>query len=105
VPLVVIGVVAFFYFFVFKTGSQLQSTSHLARTGTPAEARIVSFQDTGDRYNYDHIYQATVEVHLPGSPPYRAQIRQTLTDVGDLQPGAIVTVRVDPKNHSRVAFQ
>lgn len=84
----------------------IPATIDLLRTGVPARAKIITFQDTGDIYNFDHVYQATVEVYYPrGSKPYRAQIIQPFVSAGDLGPGLLVTVRVDPKHPSHVAIK
>lgn len=73
----------------------------LQSEGIPAQARIVSFRDTGNRFNYVAEFFTVVEVELPGREPYRAEIKSS----GGYLPGALVPVRVDRKDPQNVVFQ
>lgn len=71
---------------------------NLMATGKQGEATILSMEDTGMRINDDPRLALTLEVRIPGYPPY--QIRKTLTiemiRMPQVQPGLVVAVLADP---------
>ncbi len=102
--LIVVLVIVFVYRKVFApVGAQRK----LQRTGLPAEASILDIRETG--WTVNNIYPVVklrLEVRPPGGEPYQAEV-QTLVgrlDVPQLQPGALVAVRYDPRHPSRVAL-
>jgi hypothetical protein len=71
---------------------------NLAATGKQGEATILQMEDTGMRINDDPRVALTMEIRIPGYPPY--QIRKTLTleliRMSQVQPGSVVAVLADP---------
>jgi hypothetical protein len=71
---------------------------NLAATGKQGEATILQMEDTGMRINDDPRVALTMEIRIPGYPPY--QIRKTMTleliRMSQVQPGAVVAVLADP---------
>ena len=70
----------------------------LVASGTPGEATVLQLEDTGMRINDDPRVAVTLEVRIPGYPPY--QIRKTMTlpliRMSQVQVGAVVAVLADP---------
>lgn len=75
-----------------------QKLQDLAATGVPGEATILQLEDTGMRINDDPRVAVTLEVRIPGYPPY--QVRKTMTipiiRMSQVQVGAVVGVLADP---------
>ena len=71
---------------------------NLAATGTQGEATILALQDTGMRINDDPRVAVSLEVRIPGYPPY--QISKTMTipmiRMSQVQVGAVVACLADP---------
>jgi hypothetical protein len=78
----------------------------LQKTGIPAEAKILELWDTGMTLNNDPVVWLVLEVHPKEGAPYRAKTKSPISrlDVPQFQPGAIVPVRYDPKDHQRVSL-
>lgn len=70
----------------------------LMATGIQGEATILQLEDTGMRINDDPRVAVTMEVRLPGFPPY--QVRKTMTlpliRMSQVQVGAVVACMADP---------
>lgn len=70
----------------------------LMATGKQGEATILALQDTGMRINDDPRVAISLEVRIPGYPPY--QITKTMTleliRMSQVQPGMVVAVLADP---------
>ncbi len=70
----------------------------LVASGTPGEATVLQLEDTGMRINDDPRVAVTLEVRIPGYPPY--QIRKTMTlpliRMSQVQVGSVVAVLADP---------
>lgn len=102
--LVVLLIVLFVYRKVFApVGSQRK----LQRTGLPAEATILAIRETGWTVNTIYpVVRLKLEVRPPGGRPYEAEVRTIIgrLDVPQLQPGATVAVKYDPRKPSRVAL-
>lgn len=71
---------------------------NLAATGIQGEATVLQLEDTGMRINDDPRVAVTLEVRLPGYPPY--QVRKTVTlpliRMSQVQVGAVIAVLADP---------
>jgi hypothetical protein len=71
---------------------------NLAATGIQGEATVLQLEDTGMRINDDPRVAVTLEVRLPGYPPY--QVRKTVTlpliRMSQVQVGAVIGVVADP---------
>ena len=75
-----------------------KKTQALMATGTQGEATILQLEDTGMRINDDPRVAITMEVRIPGYPPY--QVRKTMTlpliRMAQVQVGSVVGVLADP---------
>jgi hypothetical protein len=82
------------------------SAARLLRFGDAGRARVVETVQTGTLVNDQAKVRVTMLVDLPGQPPYAATTKTTLSAValGQVQSGAIVAVRVDPRNLQRVVI-
>ena len=71
---------------------------NLAATGTAGEATVLQLEDTGMRINDDPRVAVTLQVRIPGYPPY--QVRKTVTlpliRMSQVQVGAVIAVLADP---------
>ena len=109
---VVIGVfVLFTVFRVLKPMLKGQAdTRRLLQTGTPAPGRVLQVQPTGTSVTVGGHRQPEVfllvEIHPPGAQPYQAQIRTLISEfqIPQVQPGAQVEVRYDPRDPTKVAL-
>lgn len=73
----------------------------------PGTARILSLSDTGVTVGgLTMILKADAEVTVLGRPPYRAQFRLPVGrhQIGQVVPGIVVPVLVDPSNPNRIAL-
>lgn len=70
----------------------------LMATGVPGEATILQLEDTGMRINDDPRVAVTMEVRIPGYPPYMVKKTVTLPLIrmSQVQVGSIVAVMADP---------
>jgi hypothetical protein len=84
---------------IYMMRKNQQKVQNLMATGKQGEATILSMEDTGMRINDDPRLTLTLEVRIPGYPPY--QIRKTMTiemiRMPQVQPGSIVAVLADPE--------
>ncbi len=86
-------------------------TQRLLQVGTPAPAQIMSTGmggmtvTTGVHRHLQLVIQ--LQVHPPGRPPYVAQLKTLVSElqVPQLQPGAMVQVRIDPANPAKMALE
>lgn len=82
----------------------------LLKTGQPARGRILQLGHTGMSVavmGHRHIkLMLTCEVHPSFGPPYQATFEQLVSELqlGSVQPGAQVDLRVDPANPQRIAM-
>jgi hypothetical protein len=87
--------------------SGVSDAKELQRSGVAASARILEIWDTGITVNDDPVIGMRVEVSPPDGPVYPATIPKSLIsrlDIPRFQPGATVSVRIDPKNPDRLAL-
>jgi len=84
----------------------LSQAKELHGTGVPAHAKILEIADSGWTVNDDPVISFILEIYPEGQEPYRAQPKIVISRVRvpQFQPGAIVPVRIDPKNPSRVSL-
>lgn len=75
-----------------------KKVQNLMATGIQGEATILQLEDTGMRINDDPRIAVTMEVRLPGYPPY--QVRKTMNVpmicMSQVQVGLVVAVMADP---------
>ncbi|MCH9680768.1 MAG: hypothetical protein K0V04_04970 [Deltaproteobacteria bacterium] len=89
---------------------QQAETQRLLQVGTPASAQIISTRmggmtiTTGVHRHLQLIIQ--LQVHPPGRHPYNAELTTLISElqVPQLQPGAVVQVRIDPANPAKMAL-
>jgi hypothetical protein len=82
------------------------SRVRLLRAGDAGRARVVEVVPTGRAVDQAPTLRITLLIDLPGQATYAATTRATVPApmLGRVQPGAIVAVRVDPRNPQRVAL-
>ncbi|MCU0492536.1 MAG: hypothetical protein MUD01_13170 [Chloroflexaceae bacterium] len=92
-------------FFVLRYMRKV-SGGDLRTRGIPAEATILQVSDTGQTMNDNPVAQLLLQVEAPGQLPYQVSTRSLIPrlQVGMLQPGARVRVKIDPANQQRVAL-
>ena len=84
----------------------LSQAKELHTTGTLAQAKILDIADTGWTVNDNPVILFTLEVYPERKEPYHAQTRIMISrvHVPQFQPGAVVPIRIDPKNPNRVSL-
>ena len=87
-----------------RTG--ITETREVQAMGESAQATILQIVDTGMTLNNDPVVDLLLDVRRTGQSSYQARTRTPISrlDVPRFQPGAIVPVRVDPRNPNRVAL-
>ena len=73
--------------------------------GLSGQATIVRLSESGPYVNNRPTITMELDVDLPGSERYRAEAKQVVGRlvIGRLEPGAVVPVRVDAKDRSKVS--
>ena len=83
---------------IYMMRNNQKKVQNLMATGKQGEATILGMEDTGMRINDDPRLALTLEVRIPGYPPY--QIRKTMTiemiRMPQVQPGLVVACLADP---------
>ena len=84
----------------------LQQQQALLNSGTPGNATIKNFTDTGTLVNFNPQVVLDLEVAIEGKTPYEAQLTTSVPQVylGRLQPGGAIGVKVDPADPSSIAI-
>ena len=74
--------------------------------GLPATATVLQIWETGTRVNHNPVVGFLLEVHAEGLEPYRAETKALISIllIPQIQPGAVLKVKYDPKNPQRVAL-
>ncbi len=87
--------------------SGVAETKRIQESGVTARARIVEIWDTGITLNDDPVIGIRAEVTRADGTTYTATIPKSLIsrlDIPRFQPGAMVDVRIDPQDPSKVAL-
>lgn len=86
-------------------GSEKQNERILA-TGEPAQAIVLRMWETGMTINDNPQIQILLEVRPANRPPYQTQTKCMISrlKLALVQPDAVVAVRIDPQNQSKVAL-
>ncbi len=86
--------------------SSMTQAFELERNGLPAEATIVRIWDTGMTVNENPVVGFLLDVRPPSGAPWRAQTKQLVSrlELPRIQPGAVVAVRYDSADHTRVSL-
>jgi hypothetical protein len=77
-----------------------QKAQYLMASGTVGQATITAIRQTGTMVNYNPECDLDLQVTVNGSTPYPVTHRQVIAQVAlpSFQPGATVSVRVDPSD-------
>ncbi|HEV7505855.1 MAG TPA: DUF3592 domain-containing protein [Thermoanaerobaculia bacterium] len=87
--------------------SGVAETKRIQESGVAARARILEIWDTGITVNEDPVIGIKAEVTRADGTTYTATIPKSLIsrlDIPRFQPGAVVDVRIDPQDSSKVAL-
>jgi len=110
--LVVVGFAIFRVMRVFGGMSSAEAErQRLLREGIQASARVLAVQMGGMTMQvgvHRHLQlQLHLEVQPPGRPPYQAMLTTMVSElqIPQLQPGAPLTVRIDPRDASKLALE
>lgn len=78
----------------------------LLTTGEPAQAKILQYWDTGTTVNDNPLVGFLLEVYPTNRQPYQVQTQSLISrlSIGQLQPGAMVAVKIDPADQKKVVF-
>jgi hypothetical protein len=105
---IVIGSIAFsaiIAFVVLKQAGVLGPRKKVLATGTPGTAEILGVTPTGTVINeINYVCRFQLRVLLPGAAPYDVETKDTvpITAMGAIVPGAVVAVRADPSDRTKV---
>jgi len=86
--------------------SGVSDAKTLQEIGEPGEAEILKIWDTGITVNNDPVVGFLLEVRPAGKSIYQAKtkLRISRLDIPRFQPGALVSVRIDPRDRKHVAL-
>jgi hypothetical protein len=102
--LVIVGIVLWRVLMPILRGQKM--TRDLLTNGEMAQARILRLAETGMMVNNQPVADILMEVHPQNRAPYQAQARMAISmlRVAQVQPGAVVPVRFDPSDVSKVVI-
>jgi hypothetical protein len=105
-PIIVGGIGLIMLIVGWTMAARAHSAARLLRGGDAGRARVVEVVQTGKLVNGQPALRITLLVDLPGHSTYAATIRAVVPSLmlGRVQPGAIVAVRVDPRDPQRVVL-
>jgi len=97
---------AFFGCAIANKPAGLSQAKELHAIGFPASAKILDIEDTHWTVNDDPVVSFLLEIQPEGKQPYQARTKIVISrvKVAQFQPGAIVPVRIDPKDSARVSL-
>jgi hypothetical protein len=74
--------------------------------GLPATGRVLKIWETGVRVNDNPVVGFLLEIEAEGLEPYEAETRALISIlwIPRIQPGAVLPVRYDPQDPSRIAL-
>ena len=77
-----------------------QKANYLATAGQDGTATITAVRDTGMTVNDNPSIEMDLQVQVAGGAPYPVTHQQVVSRlaIGNFQPGASITVKVDPAN-------
>ena len=86
--------------------SGVTQAKELSTTGEAAQAEILKIWDTGTTINDDPVVGFLLQVRPDGKEAYQAETKLLISrvHVPQVQPGAVVPVRIDPANPQRVSL-
>ena len=82
------------------------TAQEIREIGVPAEGKVLKIWETGVRVNDNPVVGFLLEVHADGLAPYEAETKALISilSIPQIQPGAILPVKYDPKDPSRIAL-
>ena len=94
---------------VFGIGDHITGEARanaIRRIGRPATAYVLQIWDTGVSVNDNPVVGFRLEVHAEGLAPFTAETKALIgrLDVPRIQPGAVLSVKYDPADPTRVAL-
>jgi len=80
--------------------------NEIRKTGKPGTARVLKIWDKGITLNGNPVVGMRLKVHAEGIEPFEAETKALIgrLDIPQIQPGAELSVRYDPEDHTRVAL-
>ena len=86
------------------TGEEV--AKEIREKGLPAKARVLKIWETGVRVNDDPVVGFLLEIDAEGMEPYEAETKALISIlwIPQLQPGAVLPVKYDPEDPSRIAL-
>ena len=78
----------------------------ILQSGIPAQAKILSVQQTGVMVNYQPQVELQLEITPPGGAPYQARTKAVIpiVNIPQFQPGAQVPVKIHPTDPTKVVL-
>ena len=107
VPLILILAAATSSCAIANRMSGVSDARLLQRTGVAAQATVTEIWDTGITVNNDPVVRLRLLVQPPAGNEYQAEIPKSLVSrvhIPQFQPGARVSVRIDPNDPAHVAL-
>jgi hypothetical protein len=106
---IIIGASLVFSFVIFAVARGYMKKmmgGNLKNTGEPAQAKILRMWDTGTTINQHPVAGFLLEVQRMNQTPYQVETKSLVPRLmsGQLQPGAVVPIKVDPSNPTKVAL-
>ena len=86
------------------TGEEV--AKEIREKGLPAKARVLKIWETGVRVNDDPVVGFLLEIDAEGMEPYEAETKALISIlwIPQIQPGAVLPVKYDPEDPSRIAL-
>lgn len=74
--------------------------------GLPAKGKVLKIWETGIRVNDNPVVGFLLEIHAEGMAPYEAETKALISIlwIPQIQPGAVLPVKYDPEDPSRIAL-
>ncbi len=74
--------------------------------GLPAKGTVLKIWETGVRVNDNPVVGFLLEIHAEGMTPYEAETKALISIlwIPQIQPGAVLPVKYDPEDPSRIAL-
>jgi hypothetical protein len=107
VPIVISIVVVVLVIGVFrKVFGGISQSNALLMSGEPARATVLKLWDTGVSLNDNPQVGLLLEVHPQNRPAYQVQTKSFVSrlKVSQVQTGAVVAVKLDPADPSKIAL-
>jgi hypothetical protein len=84
--------------------AEMTRQANLQATGVTCAATVTAIRETGTMINMQPVAEIELTVLPDGLPPYPVTIHQTVSqfNIPQLQPGASLSVKVDPNDPSSV---